>query len=84
MFTLKVEAAQKEMSEAIERSTETILQQVSPIYPDGSSASNVLLVELRTLSIDQGRGYQGCMAEYATLVIISVLHANHDDILQAW
>ncbi|KAJ7921163.1 hypothetical protein B0H13DRAFT_160794 [Mycena leptocephala] len=29
MFTLKVEAAQKEMSEAIERSTETILQQLN-------------------------------------------------------
>ncbi|KAJ7744761.1 hypothetical protein DFH07DRAFT_834265 [Mycena maculata] len=29
MFTLKVEAAQKEMSEAVERSTETIMQQLN-------------------------------------------------------
>jgi hypothetical protein len=29
MFTLKIEAAQKEMEEAVERSTETILQQAS-------------------------------------------------------
>jgi hypothetical protein len=32
MFTLKVEAAQKEIKDSIERSTETILQEVSPFH----------------------------------------------------
>lgn len=64
MFTLKVEAAQKEMKEAVERSTETIMQQVSQILVHLRTASNIPLVELWSVSIDQRRGHQGCVAGY--------------------